>query len=343
MMRACEVSPARSLQIVQNLSASSLRECDAVALASLEHVGKFYRITRELQPTLIDCSTIVSQAHWIGAAVQTPFIAESQRTATNARVIELDDLLPGDAIYAYPTRADAPGGRHNHVALYLGIDETGIPWAIESREDSGAVLVPLESLRFGGGVRRFCPNPVTSFEPGEWSYLVQRVPKLGRLGARLTARYGASLRHRGVDIYVGPCSRVVSPLTGSIEYLARVSHSGYTVGVWASESETYSTVSPVKIAPRLRKGMTVESGEFLGHLAKGAGPGGCNVVPSFPGLSRIHWELWSSREEFGASPAPDLRCEWVPSFTRKRDRYVSQNCLYALKMGQVHSCIADWS
>jgi hypothetical protein len=325
-----------------NRSGSLLRECDAVALASLEHIGKSYRTTRELQPNLIDCSTVVSQAHWIGAAVQTPFIAESQRTATNARVIELDDLLPGDAIYAYPARADAPGGRHNHVALYLGIDDTGTPWAIESREDSGAVLVPLESLRFGGGVRRFCPNPLTPFNPGEWSDLVQRVPKLGRLGARLTARYGTSLRHRGVDIYVSPSSRVVSPLSGSIEYLTRISHSGYAVGVWASESGIYSIVGPVKPTPGLHQGMTVQSGEFLGHLARGAGPGGCNVVPSFPGLSRIHWELWSPRE-FGTSPAPDLRCEWLPSFTRQQDRYVAQSCLYDLKIGRVDTCIADWS
>lgn len=86
------------------------RECDAVARAALEHLGKRYRITRELRNGLIDCSTVVSQAHWIGAAVRVPFIAESQRNAANATAVEsIADVLPGDVLVAYPSVAASPG------------------------------------------------------------------------------------------------------------------------------------------------------------------------------------------------------------------------------------------
>lgn len=47
-------------------------ESTAIALDSLRFTGWQYRMSRELYPGYIDCSTIVSQAYWDAAGVQTP-------------------------------------------------------------------------------------------------------------------------------------------------------------------------------------------------------------------------------------------------------------------------------
>jgi hypothetical protein len=315
-----------------------LRECDSVALAALENLGKQYRITRELHPDFVDCSTVVSQSHWVGAGIQTPFIAESQRKASNACVVGRDDLLPGDAIYAYASKELSPGGRHNHTVLFLGHDQDGAPWAIESREEHGARLITMDAVAFDGGIRRFCLNPLSIFPAGQWSDLVRAVPKLGRLGARLTSRYGSGTRHRGLDIYARGEPVLVSPLAGSIVEITRVSAGVLFAGIWCQDSSVYTLVGPMAPSDVVRIGRDVVQGEILGAGVEGSGPGGCNMIPG-AGRGRVHWELWAL-PEFGVSPAPDLRCEWIPRLIASEERLIAQNPIYALKLGKIGSCLA---
>jgi hypothetical protein len=321
-----------------HLEPSELRECDAVAYAAFEHMGKGYRITRELWPDVIDCSSLVSQSHWTGAGIQTPFIAETQRFASNARVIEPAELLPGDAIYAYRSKSEAPGGRHNHVALFLGTDQMGKPWAIESREETGVTLSELNKIRFDGGIRRFCIEPLRVFPQGTWSQLARRVPKLGRLGARLTASYaGGPRRHHGTDVYVDEDCYVTSPLGGTIVATFKThSSSGTFIGV--SSSRVCSLVGPVSTVSEFRIGQDLDEGEVLGTPSWGAGPGGCNTIPNPPGTVRLHWELWAEEGE-DSSPARDLRCGWLPDGFKNRLSLSAQNPIYSLKQGSIGSCV----
>jgi hypothetical protein len=324
-----------------HLRQDDLRECDSVAMAALEHLGKQYRITRELHPGLIDCSTVVSQSHWVGAGIQTPFIAESQRTAANSFAVDPKDLLPGDAIYAYPGRKFSPGGRHNHVVLFLGHDDNHVPWAIESREDHGAILITLDNVLFDGGIRRFCINPRRVFPTNSWTDLVRRVPKLGRLGARLTAKYGSCDRHRGLDIYnTYDDLMVASPLTGSILDIVRVRDRGSFAGLWSPESRVYTVVGPVITGDAIRVGKDVEQGDILGEMASGPSPGGCNLIPGVVRAKRVHWELWAP-PEFGLSPAQNLRCDWLPRSIAHESALIPHNPIYTLKLGKIGSCIAS--
>jgi hypothetical protein len=340
-MISADASPAdHQLPRLDCLDVPHPRECDAVARCALEHVGKSYRITRELWPGLIDCSTLVSQSHWVGAAIQTPFIAETQRRASNAMIVEPADLLPGDAIYSYPSKDEAPGGRHNHVALFLGNDQEERPWAIESREETGVALIRLQDVKFGGGIRRFCIEPLRRFPPGMWSRLVPRVPKLGRLGARLTASYLGARRHSGIDLYVEADWLVVSPLSGTIMTVFKTSpFSGSFIGIWSSRHGACTLLGPVDISAGLRVGQEVQAGRVLGSPVHGPGPGGCNTIPSPPGAVRLHWELWA-QVGFGVSPASDLTCAWLPRRFDHGTALVAQNAMYALKRGDVATCVA---
>jgi cell wall-associated NlpC family hydrolase len=322
-----------------HLATTQLRECDAVALAALEHLGKAYRITRELHPGLIDCSTVVSQAHWTGAGIQTPFIAESQRRARNASTVEMDDLLPGDAIYAYRSREESPGGRHNHVGLFLGDDEDGKAWVIESREETGAVLTELSGVQSGGGIRRFCIEPHRVFPNGDWPELVRRVPKLSRLGSRLTANYGSGRRHRGIDVYVEINWPVISPITGTVIEIRKVSGSlGSFVGIWSRKLSCYSVLGPLSTAVNIRRGADISQGDLLGGPVHASAPAGCNTVPNAPGAVRLHWELWAP-EKFGVSPASDLPSYDLPRRSRTTGDVVAHNSLYAMKRGDIGCCV----
>lgn len=317
-----------------------LSESSSIAMAALEHLGKGYRITRELHPNFIDCSTLVSQSHWIGAAVQVPFIADSQLRATNAKIVDIGDVIPGDAIFAYKNGRESPGGRHNHVALYMGTDPVGRGWAAECREERGARLVELRSLSFGGGVRRFAPNPLVTYPMGEWSWFVRRVPKLGRLGSRLTSRYAGNDRHRGTDIYVSYGSVIRSPLTGNIIDVYNSGKECFTVDIWCKEKSMRTVIGPILADERFRVGTDVESGTILGLATYAPGPGGCNVVAHSVGCARVHWELWTL-PDFGASPAPMLTCERERYLLGPAAKLVPQNVVYALKLGHVDAAISN--
>ena len=194
-------------------------ECMTVVSCAGEFAGSSYRITRELVTGLIDCSTLVSQCVWIGAGAATPFVAETQRLAYNALSIPAENRLPGDVLVRYPSRAQSPDGRHNHVALFVGEDQSDRAWLIESRAPVGVRARPVDEEDAEGGIRRFLPNPTRVF-PGQQEALglARAVPKLGRLGARLTAGGFDPPRHRGVDIYFHGLPVLVSPVNGTVTY-----------------------------------------------------------------------------------------------------------------------------
>jgi hypothetical protein len=334
---------ARSRGLVprfSHLEKADLRECEAVAHESFIHLGKSYHITRELRPGLIDCSTLVSQSHWTGAAVQMPFIAETQRTAVNGYFVDRSDLVPGDCIYAYPTKDEAPDGKHNHVVLFIGADETGELWAIESRPESGVALIELNSVSFRGGIKRFCPEPMRSFGQGYWADLAARVPKLGRLGARLTSQYDGSpvSRHAGTDIYDVVGSMVLSPFAGVVSRLQTLPSGGNMVHQWSESDSQFSILGPIALTGRLRVGSRIERGDVLGRAVGGACPTGCNAIPGHPRSQRLHWELWAP-ERLGQSPAPGLAATIRLPPTSNGEALVAQNAVYQVKRGTVGSCL----
>lgn len=317
------------------------RECDSVAMAALEHWGQDYQITRELRADTTDCSTIVSQAHWIGAAVQTPFIAENQRRASNGRIIEDAPLFPGDAIYAYASVEDAPDKIHNHVALYLGCDQNGQGWAIEARGGMGVLLTPVDELRRDGGVRRFCPYPERRYLLEAWTHSARSVPKLGRLGARLTARDTGSEFHTGIDIYARPDSQVFAPHDGVVTDIFPTSPMGAFVGLYSERTSCFSVLRPLEPRPEIKVGGYVASGSLVGSLALGASGRGCNAIPSRSRDPFLHWELWSTAAVGGPSPAPHLVAPSFLSRLNPHGHFEAFNPLYAVKIGKVQSVLTD--
>lgn len=308
-------------------------ECESVAHAATRHLGKSYRITRELSETTIDCSTLVSQSHWIGAGVQTPFVAESQRLAVNGLQVGWDELVPGDCIYAYRDRQSSPGGRHNHVALYVGTDRTGEPWAVESLDPSGVHFLPLERVRDAGGIRRFCPNPQILYPPGEWTALAERVPKLGRLGARLTSRGASRTRHSGTDVYLPNRTRVVSPFDGEVVGVFPV-RGRPTLLLLANQEGLWTLMAPLELEP-LNPGERVTRGQLVGRLVTDR-PMACNAIP-LQGPAKLHWEIWTESPA-ATGPAPGLAFEMgpIPKLGRNAPR-VALNPIYLVKIGIVGS------
>lgn len=321
-----------------HLEQTELRECDAVALACFEHLGKSYRSTRELQRDTIDCSTLVSQSHWIGAAIQIPFIAETQRLARTATVVERSDMLPGDSIYAYAKKQDSPGGRHNHVVLFIGHDEYGTPWAMDAREECGVILRDLRLVKSAGGIRRFCIEPLEVFSGGPWSLMARRVPKLGRFGARLTVDSKSGRRHAGIDIYAPTGCDVLSPHTGSVVEAFVTTSGASMIGIWSSSDRMYSMVGPISVNSGICVGRDVSRGDALGRLIGGASLGRCNAIPEHDRRERLHWELWTTRS-FGVPPVPSLICRDLPPLVGTEEELVAQNALYYVKRGNVGPCL----
>lgn len=319
---------------------STARECDSVAIAAMEHWGKSYKITRELTTDTIDCSTLVSQGHWVGAAVQTPFIAETQRRAPNGKSVELDAILPGDAIFAYPSLDEAPDGAHNHVALYLGADADGRPWVVESRGGKGVLLTPLGDVMVKGGIRRFCINPTRTFPRGEWSRLVREVPKLGRIGARLTAKYRSEQRHGGTDIYVGVGTKVLAPHDGEIVEINRVGGVA-RVCLWSTDLRALTILAPVALDAGFQSGSNVARGMVLGTVAPGHTVLGCNRIPTKRGQGFIHWEIWTANEIIGPSPMVGLRRPEILRRLAPDLPFETRNAIYALKIGYIKSCLGS--
>lgn len=325
--RLPEIAKARE-RLLSSYRASPL-ECTSVAIASLAHFAKSYLRTRPLLPGYIDCSTLVSQAHWEGAAVQTPFIAENQRTAKSAMAVSsLVEVLPGDVLVAYGSLETAPGGRHNHVALVLESDAQGEGWAIQATEFSGTQIVRLAEARLEGGIRRFCPNPLVPYADGDWTELARRVPKLGRLGVRLKNPAGEERRHSGIDLHVGYGTPIYAPIDGTIT----LDRSGSSIVIRNGSLGMTSALLPISVASNFGDGDTVSRGDLLGTSSSIPPSFPCDPTVSSGGRPHVHWELWSTLP-MGYHPSGSVQTPaW---FSDPGHRAYSP--VYAVKLGKIGS------
>jgi hypothetical protein len=192
-----------------------------VCQIALSFVGQPYLQAEELASGAIDCSTLTSQSHWLGAQVGIPFVADSQRVAASGHVItDVMESVPGDIWIRYASARESPDGQFNHVGIYLGIDDNGDGWVIESRGGVGVILTQSDQFPPLGGIKRylnFGATPFNGLGAESARLLAEKVPKMGRLGARQYA-HGSEIRyaHKGVDIYLPFGTEIISPITGSI-------------------------------------------------------------------------------------------------------------------------------
>lgn len=314
-------------------------EAAATVRATTRFAGWKYRITRELVDGLIDCSTLASQAHWAGAAVGIPFVAETQRLAYSAKAVKPSGILPSDLLVRYPSREASPDGRHNHVVLYLGEHPRAGHWVIEASETGNGVRTrPMADSDADGGIRRFLPHPTEAFASRETALsLASAVPKLGRLGCRLTAGLLDPRRHRGVDIYCRGNGPVAAPLSGRLVYEPRGKSEAGVVHVIGADSHELVSLRP--IALDTGSPARVEAGEPIGWLAEER-PLTCNSIPALRGFPFLHFEYWSSRPHTFIDerdlPEPSIPSERPPDGLMK-----SFNPIYAIKLGLLASPISD--
>lgn len=189
-----------------------------ICVAALIHLGRPYGQFEDLNAEFIDCSTLTSQAHWTGAQIGIPFIADSQRVARSGQAIsDMAQVRPGDVVARYAASELSPDGMHNHVGIYLGSDEHGEEFVIEAKGDSGVIITAFRDFPPEGGIRRFWGRRRAS-KTGALAarQLADMVPKLGRLGARQYRSDGSRQVHDGLDIYRPAKSIVRAPLAGAI-------------------------------------------------------------------------------------------------------------------------------
>jgi hypothetical protein len=314
-------------------------ECMTVLARAGGFAGWSYRITREQRHGLIDCSSLVSQSTWFGAALGTPFVAETQRIAYNATHIDptaVDDWLPGDVLVRHPSSDEAPGGRHNHVALFAGRDAGGRPWLVESLESSGVRAVSVDDGATGGGVRRFLRNPEVAFpSTREALRLARAVPKLGRLGARLTAKLTDPPRHHGVDVYFDSPVLVSAPISGSLMIEPLRAGAPHMQRVTVVSRCDAVVMQPLTLSGSIHQMTEIASGEPIGVLAR-TPYAGCNTLPLLRNHARLHLEYWSSTalgyaNERGLEPPQTIS-------SAAADMHAF-NALYAMKLGIIGSPI----
>lgn len=297
-----------------------------------------YRITRELALGWVDCSTLVSQAHWSGAGIGVPFVAETQRRAYSALKIAPKERGPSDVLVAYPSKAAAPDGRHNHVVMYLGRHPSLGEWVIESAASAGGVRVrPFTDQDMDGGVRRFLPFPKRCLFPADELALrlARSVPKLGRLGARLTSGLASPRRHRGVDIYAKEDFAVLAPLDGLI---TRERFRGQTRlgAVHLTSRDRTVAVSLSGVEWPNRASNTAGMGDVIG-VCRRHPSGLCNSIPALRGLPRLHLEMWSRLRVPFAYERGLLPPSWLRPISPEPR---SLNPIYAIKLGLIGSPIA---
>jgi hypothetical protein len=213
------------LNIIDDLRASLIRdglqpgsEPFEICNFALECLGLPYLRTEELAAASIDCSTLTSQAHWIGAAIGIPFIAETQRTASSGTPINASDSRSGDIWIRYPTTEASPDGLFNHVGLFMGRSSRGEPWIVESRGSEGVRLTRAEEFAPNGGIKRYWQSE-RAFNTelvAAIRKVCSTVPKLGRLGARQYTIDGRRMQHLGIDIYCPVGTEICASSAGKI-------------------------------------------------------------------------------------------------------------------------------
>lgn len=235
---------------------------------SFQFLDFSYKRSEELEKgTTVDCSTLVSQSHWEGAAIGIPFVAENQRTATSGQVVSaIEGMIPADVLVKYPSLDASPDKTWNHVGLYLGRDIAGEQWLIESTSRAGVRLSRVAEFNPLGGIKRFTLTREAFISPQAQSALTLtlHVPKFGRLGVRQYRKSGTErLPHKGLDIYVPDGTRVYATLAGRVSLECdSIEHSR---GVEIATDEMtirYLMIGKIVVQP----GDTVYVGDLLGQV-----------------------------------------------------------------------------
>lgn len=253
--------------------------------------GRSYRQTEELADDTIDCSTLTSQSHWLGAGIGIPFTADGQRRATNCRAIEISQLEPGDVVVRYADIARSSDS-HNHVALYVGTDDGGCGWIIESASGQTSCFRAFVPEEWEGGGRRFL---IDQNCPSDSDYLLGRrlahlVPKLGRLGAsQYLSSEAARVRHQGVDIYCDRGTQVVAPLAGSISYNVMPGEGG--ASALTITGSAGASVLLGHVEPTVSEGAAVSAGEPIGYVLSPPSQSPIEYSSYMGGLTHVHFEL----------------------------------------------------
>jgi hypothetical protein len=222
-----------------------------ICVSAISHLGKEYKQNEEIEASSIDCSTLTSQAHWIGAQIGIPFIAEGQRTASSGETIDgYDHAEPGDVVICFPSVSASPDGKHNHVGIFLGRDGKGQGYVIEARGGKGVVVTPEDQFLCKGGIRRFwtSKDAVAQEKVLAARRLAAVVPKLGRLGAKQYLMDGSRLAHKGQDIYSAAGTAVVSPAGGKLRFAEHVT---LECPKWSIE---FRGMSPVAESEEIQEG-----------------------------------------------------------------------------------------
>lgn len=286
---------------------------------ALKYLGFTYERSENLSSdTSVDCSTLVSQSHWEGAAIGVPFIAENQRTAKSGKTVSSPDkLIPADVLVKYPSVEESPDGKWNHVGLYLGRDEMGDEWLIESRSDDGVTLSKIDSFNPRGGAIRFTRS-TRQFTSSEALSLAPLVPKFGRLGVR---QYMETTQertiHTGLDLYVDEGTQVfsttsgtASPITNDLEQCAgvEIENNSFTI--------RFLHLKDIRISKR----RDLDSGEAIGRVS--ARPTTSEI--SYPDFNTNHSHLHLEIEIDNAHNIPIYNPVVVGKSTYLNHLYYSQ-------------------
>ena len=298
---------------------------------ALEMLGWGYQQSEELvRESAIDCSTLVSQSHWEGAAIGVPFVAENQRTAVSGlNIRRIEDAIPSDVLVKYRSLDESPEGRWNHVGLYLGADFRGERWVIEAAGGQGVQLSTVKAFRPEGGIKRFTLSwsVFDSLEARQALALTRLVPKLGRLGARQYRRSSAErIPHRGLDLYTEPGAYVHATLDGTISLEwdpieqfngVAIVGSRYIVRVFPLGEIMVSAGTPVK------------KGDMIGRLVPPSETSDIRYATFPHGSSHLHLEV---------------ECRFAGAIERQRivvDGKKYLNHLYLSKTGELGIPLAD--
>ena len=243
-----------------------------VCMVALGYLGYSYERNEELvSGTVIDCSTLTSQALWLGAAIGIPFVADNQRTAASGKtILSLGEMIPGDVVIKYPSLEEAlPEKKWNHVGLYLGRDNQGCQWLIESASKTGACLSRVMDFNPQGGIKRFTLSREVFDSPQAKAVLAltRLVPKFGRLGVRQYCKFGERRVHNGIDLYVSIGTPVYASIEGTV-CLYTQADGEQLVGIEINSPDTGFLISYLHMGDIQKDtGNLVKEGDLLGFVS----------------------------------------------------------------------------
>lgn len=265
---------------------------------SLSFLGFSYKRSEELDVGVtVDCSTLTSQSHWEGALIGIPFVADNQRQAMSGVTITSPEyLIPGDVIVKYPSLDVSPDRTWNHVGLYLGNDNDGVQWLIESTSKTGVRLAKVDEFNPQGGIKRFSlTDGVFTSDMAKLSIsLAPLVPKFGRLGVRQYLKSGnGRSSHKGIDIYISPGTGVLATLDGEVHIFQDEIEDA--TGVEITNSRFIARYYPLDVS--IEEGSFVRSGDLIGTVIEPSGNSLLRYSLVDGQQSHLHLEIEVSGDE----------------------------------------------